>query len=68
MDVCGVLCSFLRVSWIQASFVTLGFVDSVLPKVLELHNIVLGKGGGDWCSLSLMCQTLCWELDLQIGA
>lgn len=35
------------VSQIRASFVTLGFVDSVLPKVLALHNIVQGKGGGD---------------------
>lgn len=43
----GVLCSFPSVKQIQASFVTLGFVDSVLPKVLGLHSIVLGKGGGD---------------------
>lgn len=39
-------------------FVTLGFVDSVSPKVLGLHSIVLGEGGGGWCPLSLMCQTL----------
>lgn len=54
----AVLCSFPSVSQIRVSFVALGFVDSVLPKVLGLHNIVLGKGGGYLCSLSHVCQTL----------